>query len=180
MRIYLAGPEVFLPDPLCAGAAKKALCARHGMVGVFPMDAPAPMPGGPPDWRRIHAANEAHIQGCDVLVANLTPFRGLAADPGTVFELGYMRGLGRPVFGYTHAPADYLARVPHARHDGQAWRDAEGLEIEDFGLAENLMLEGAITASGGALLRADRARGWDDLDLLEQCLLAIRRLLQKA
>ena len=177
MRIYLAGPEVFLPDPLAAGAAKKALCARHGMLGVFPLDAPAPMPSGPPDWRRIHAANEAHIEGCDVLVANLTPFRGVAADPGTVFELGYMRGLGRPVFGYTHAPADYLARMADAVHDGKTWRDAEGLEIEDFGLAENLMLEGAIAASGGVLLRADRARGWDDLDLFEQCLLAIRRLV---
>ena len=154
MRIYLAGPEVFLPDPLAMGEAKKAICARHGFTGVYPLDAPAPMPSGPPDWRRIHAANEAHIQGCDALVANLTPFRGPAADPGTVFELGYMRGLGRPVFGYTHSPSDYRARVAGARHAQGQWRDAEGLEVEDFGLAENLMLEGAIAASGGVMLRA--------------------------
>ncbi|UPY35449.1 nucleoside 2-deoxyribosyltransferase [Sediminicoccus sp. KRV36] len=180
MRIYLAGPEVFLPEPLAAGAAKKAICARHGMVGVFPLDAPAPMPSGPPDWRRIHAANEAHIQGCDVLVANLTPFRGVAADPGTVFELGYMRGLGRPVFGYTHAPADYRARVPGARRDGAMWRDADGLEIEDFGLAENLMLEGAIAASGGVLLRAEQPLPWADVTLFEACLLAVRaRIVRK-
>lgn len=177
MRIYLAGPEVFLPDPLAAGAAKKAICAKHGMQGVFPLDAPAPMPSGPPDWRRIHAANEAHIQGCDVLVANLSPFRGLAADPGTVFELGYMRGLGRPVFGYTHAPHDYRARVAGARHDGTAWRDEHGLEIEDFGLAENLMLEGAIAASGGVLLRAEDGLGWQDLTLFEDCIRAVRRKL---
>jgi nucleoside 2-deoxyribosyltransferase len=180
MRIYLAGPEVFLPEPLEVGAAKKAICARHGMVGVFPLDTPAPMPSGPPDWRRIHAANEAHIQGCDALVANLTPFRGVAADPGTVFELGYMRGLGRPVFGYTHAPDDYLARVPGASRSGQTWRDAEGLEIEDFGLAENLMLEGAITASGGVLIRAGLPLGWRDFSLFEQCLLAVKhRLVRK-
>jgi nucleoside 2-deoxyribosyltransferase len=174
MRIYLAGPEVFLPDPLALGAAKKAICARHGMEGVFPLDAPALMPSGPPDWRRIHAANEAHIQGCDALVANLTPFRGIAADPGTVFELGYMRGLGRPVFGYTHAPEDYRARVAPARQEGGQWRDAEGLEIEDFGLAENLMLEGAIAASGGMMLRAAAPLGWADLTLFEQCLRALR------
>lgn len=177
MRIYLAGPEVFLPDPLALGAAKKAICARHGMTGVFPLDAPAPMPSGPPDWRRIHAANEAHIQGCDALVANLTPFRGIAADPGTVFELGYMRGLGRPVFGYTHAPADYLARVASAQPVLGRWRDAEGLEIEDFGLAENLMLEGAIAASGGAMLRSEAPLDWTDLSFFEQCLRAVRQRL---
>lgn len=177
MRIYLAGPEVFLPNPLAAGAAKKAICAKHGMVGVFPLDAPAPMPSGPPDWRRIHAANESHIQSCDVLVANLTPFRGLAADPGTVFELGYMRGLGRPVFGYTHVPHDYRSRVSSARHDGTSWRDAEGLEIEDFGLAENLMLEGAIAASGGLLLRAEDAARWEEYALFERCVIAVRRTL---
>jgi len=174
MRIYLAGPEVFLPDPLAFGAAKKSICARHGMTGVFPLDAPAPMPSGPPDWRRIHAANEAHIQGCDALVANLTPFRGVAADPGTVFELGYMRGLGRPVFGYTHEPADYRQRVGGVLRPDGRWYDADGLEIEDFGLAENLMLEGAILASGGVLLRAETARGWADLALFERCLLAVK------
>ncbi len=177
MRIYLAGPEVFLPDPLGMGAAKKAVCSRHGMTGVYPLDAPAPMPSGPPDWRRIHAANEAHIQGCDALVANLTPFRGVAADPGTVFELGYMRGLGRPVFGYTHEPSDYRQRVTGALGTDGRWRDADGLEIEDFGLAENLMLEGAILASGGVLLRAETARGWGDLTVFERCLMAVRTAL---
>ena len=177
MRIYLAGPEVFLPDPFAAGAAKKAICARHGLVGVFPLDAPAPMPSGPPDWRRIHAANEAHIQGCDALMANLTPFRGIAADPGTVFELGYMRGLGRPVFGYTHAPADYRDRAGPAELAHGQWRDAEGLEIENFGLAENLMLEGAIAASGGVMMRAEAPVAWTNFDLFERCLVALRRRL---
>jgi nucleoside 2-deoxyribosyltransferase len=168
MRIYLAGPEVFLPDPAALGAAKKAICIRHGLTGIFPIDPPTPMPSGPPDWRRIHAACEMHMRNCDALVANLTPFRGAGADPGTAFELGYMRALGRPVFGYTHAPGDYRLRVEAGR-DGAAWRDAEGLEVEDFGLAENLMLEGAIAASGGVLLRAAAPLAWTDLSLFETC-----------
>ncbi|WP_424813882.1 nucleoside 2-deoxyribosyltransferase [Roseococcus sp. YIM B11640] len=175
MRVYLAGPEVFLPDPAAFGAAKKAICARHGLTGVFPLDPPTPMPSGPPDWRRIHAANEMHITGCDMLVANLTPFRGASADSGTVFEVGLMRGLGRPVFGYTHMPGEYRARIADARHDGKLWADAEGLEIEDFGLSENLMIEGAILASGGVFLRAEAPLDWTDLALFEACVAEIAK-----
>ena len=162
MRIYLAGPEVFLPDALAVGAAKKALCARHGHVGIFPLDSPT-LGSGPPDWRRIHAANELLIRGCDALVANLTPFRGSGADPGTVFELGFMRGLGRPVHGYSAVSASLRDRVACTR-DGDVWRDADRLEVEDFGLGENLMLEGAIAASGGMMWRQDAVGdSWRDL-----------------
>jgi nucleoside 2-deoxyribosyltransferase len=162
MRIYLAGPEVFLPDALAVGAAKKALCAAHGHVGVFPLDPPAPA-SGPPDWRRIHAANELLIRGCDTLVANLTPFRGAGADPGTVFELGFMRGLGRPVHGYSAAVASLRERVA-CTLEGGTWRDEAGLEVEDFGLGENLMLEGAIAAAGGVMWRQDVSGDrWRDL-----------------
>jgi nucleoside 2-deoxyribosyltransferase len=176
MRIYLAGPEVFLPDAAAIGAAKKAICARHGVTGVFPLDPAAPvaqMAPGPLDWQRIFAANKTHIHGCDALVANLTPFRGAGADPGTVYELGFMRGLGRPVHGYTHDPRPHRARVPEARFDGSAWRDAEGLEIEEFGLAENLMIEGAIAACRGVMLRAEAPLGWTDLALFEACIARI-------
>ena len=44
-RIYLAGPEVFLPDSLDIGAKKVALCAAHGFEGVFPLDASLDLTG---------------------------------------------------------------------------------------------------------------------------------------
>lgn len=173
MRIYLAGPEVFLPDAVAIGAAKKAICARHGVTGVFPLD-PPPAAGhvapGPHDWQRIFAANKAHIHGCDALVANLTPFRGAGADPGTVYELGFMRGLGRAVHGYTHDPRPHRERVPGARFEAGVWRDEQGLEVEEFGLAENLMIEGAIAACGGLMLRAEAPLAWTDLSVFEACI----------
>ena len=95
MRVYLAGPDVFCPDAAGRAAVLKAMCARHGLHGVSPLD---DLPDGdPPAWAglsealRIARRNEAHIAGCAVLVANLTPFRGPSADAGTVFELGFAR-----------------------------------------------------------------------------------------
>ncbi|MCW8086557.1 nucleoside 2-deoxyribosyltransferase [Sabulicella glaciei] len=169
MRLYLAGPEVFLPDADAIGAAKKALCAAHGIEGAFPLDPPL---ADPSDWRAIHARCEEMLRGCDALLANLSPFRGAGADPGTVFEMGLMRGLGRPVHGYMATEATLRERIA-CREDGGAWRDAEGLTVEDFGLGENLMLEGAIAESGGMMVRMAAADPWRDLAPFEE---ALRRL----
>ena len=156
MRIYLAGPDVFYPDALARAGAMKAACARFGMLGVFPLD-PAPaealLAAEAPEWLRIHAANEAHIRSCDAMVANITPFRGASADPGTAWEMGFMRALGRPVVAWTEVLQDYSARIA-----------PDGLGVEDFGLADNLMLEGGIALSGGVVMRGhaafDRGLAW--------------------
>lgn len=191
MRIYLAGPEVFLADAEDIAAAKRAVCAAHGLTGVFPLEPPQGdgMPPDPalPEWLRIHLANEAHIRGCDALIANLTPFRGPSADVGTVFELGFMRALGRPVFGYSNVAQRFGARTlatlggrARRRADG-AWEDGEGMAVEDFDRHDNLMLDGGIAASGGVFeteeVPADRR--WRDLSAFTRCVAAAARVLEQ-
>ena len=178
MRVYLAGPEVFLPDATEVAAAKKRICAAHGLEGVFPLDPPpAAAPAGRPYWMRIYLGNEAHIRSCAGLIANLTPFRGPSADVGTVFELGFMRALGRPVGGYSNVARDFLARTrrflgdaARPRADG-GWEDADAMGLEDFGLADNLMVDGGIEAAGCAFEREEvpRERRWHDLRAFERC-----------
>lgn len=183
MRVYLAGPEVFLPDALDVAAAKKRICAAHGLEGVFPLDPPPQAPPAErPYWMRIYLGNEAHIRSCDALIANLTPFRGPSADVGTVFELGFMRALGRPVLGYSNAGADFLDRTraflgPAARRRGDGgWEDAEAMGLEDFGLGDNLMVDGGIAAAGGAFERRDAPGDrWRDLAAFARC---VARLVQ--
>ncbi len=180
MRVYLAGPDVFLPDPLARGAVLKEICARHGLTGVFPMD---PLASEPAEWEalalphRIALRNEDHIRGADALIANLTPFRGPSADVGTVFELGFMRALGRPVFGWSTGPADFSARTraflgdaASLGRDGE-WRDDAGMALESFGCLDNLMIDGAVVASGGALEVAELPdeQRWTDLAAFERC-----------
>jgi nucleoside 2-deoxyribosyltransferase len=38
MKIYLAGPDVFLPDAVDVGRRKVALCSRDGLIGLYPLD----------------------------------------------------------------------------------------------------------------------------------------------
>src|SRR4051812_37187952 len=178
IRVYLAGPDVFLPDPVLWLERKKAICAGFGLTGVSPLDALANEPAAwaaLAEWQRIALRNEAHIRGCDALIANLTPFRGPSADAGTVYEVGFARALGLKLFGYATVAAPFLDRTL-AHLDGAAaqapdgsWWDADGLQIEQFGLFDNLMIEGGIHGSGGTLLRADQDTRWHDLQLFERC-----------
>ncbi len=38
MKIYLAGPDVFLHDAVDIGRRKVEMCKRHGLVGLYPLD----------------------------------------------------------------------------------------------------------------------------------------------
>jgi nucleoside 2-deoxyribosyltransferase len=162
-RIYLAGPDVFLADALAMGARKAAMCAQHGLEGVFPLDAQLGLAGlaKPEQARAISEANEGLMRSCAGLIANLTPFRGVSMDAGTAFEVGFMRALGRPVLGYTNVVADYRARAEIYRSAPPPMPDFDHpqAEIEDFDGAENLMIEVAIRESGGTVVRSSVPAG---------------------
>jgi nucleoside 2-deoxyribosyltransferase len=185
MRAYLAGPDIFLPDANQFVERKKSICAYHGLVGISPLDHPSDEPPdwtALPDWRRIAARNEALIRSCALMIANLTPFRGPSADVGTVYEVGFMRALGRPVFGYattatpfTHRTLDFAAAHGGATTNTDGFRrDADGMLIEQFGLFDNLTIEAGILGSGGFLVVEEipAAQRWTDLSVFERCVRA--------
>ncbi len=181
-RIYLAGPEVFLPDALAVGRAKAEMAREAGFEGLFPLDQSLDLNGLDKleQARRISLANEALMRSADLLIANLTPFRGVSMDSGTAFEVGFMRALRRPVLGYTNVPADYRRRAEAFRARGIPMGDGDrlGVEIEDFGMAENLMIAVAILESGGTIVEGQAPAGQEmaDLAAFGRCLEQARQL----
>jgi nucleoside 2-deoxyribosyltransferase len=144
-RIYLAGPDVFRPDAAEHGRKLVAQCAEFGFTGVFPLD--PSLPGELRDdplamARHIYQANVARIEGCDAVLANLDFFRGPEPDSGTCFEVGYSVARGKPVVGYIGEEGSFAqrirARYPAAVREGLL--DAQGWQLEEFGLPLNLML----------------------------------------
>jgi nucleoside 2-deoxyribosyltransferase len=181
-KVYLAGPDVFLPDAIEVGHRKKQLCAEYGFDGLYPFD--NEVPAGPNTDGLIYRANVAMIREADFGIANLTPFRGPSADVGTVFEVGMLTGLGKPVFGYTNDPSDMLTRLRHSTplkfdETSRLWRDADGMAIEDFGNADNLMITCALIESGQPIVQHNAPAGARTRDLtgFEQCLRLAARVL---
>lgn len=143
-RLYLAGPDVFRPDAAEHGRRLVALCAEHGFTGIFPLDTSLPGDLRTPQAvaRHIYAANVAHIDSCDAVVANLDFFRGPEPDSGTCFEVGYAVARGKPVIGYVPGDGSFAERIRrrHPTAVGAGNVDANGWELEEFGLPLNLML----------------------------------------
>lgn len=132
-KIYLAGPDVFRKDAIEHGEYLKNLCKKHGFEGLYPFDNEVDFSVQNPD-KQIYEANVNMIKDCDIILANLNPFRGPSADVGTVFEVGMGLGLGKIVVGYRDsALGEYKIRVPK-----------DDLNVEDFGLKDNLMIDNGV------------------------------------
>src|SRR3977135_744628 len=174
MKIYLAGPDVFLPDAVEIWRRKAELCTRHGLIGLYPLDN-AIDPAAEDASLRIFRGNETLMIEADAIIANLTPFRGPGADAGTVYELGFMAGGGKLCLGYCNDPTLYADRVrKFTTVDKQAGRlaDAAGLTVEDFGLSDSLMIIHALELHGCALVTPRQAPAdiWHDLTSFQVCL----------
>jgi nucleoside 2-deoxyribosyltransferase len=180
MNIYLAGPDVFLPDAVEIGRLKVAICARHGVTGRYPLDNSVDLAAADASLR-IYRGLETMMDRCDAIIANLTPFRGPGADPGTVYELGYMAARAKFCLGYCNDPALYAERVRRitkvTSQDGRLV-DTDGLTVEDFGHHDNLMMIHALDLHGAPLV-VPRERPddiWHDLTAFEVCVgMAARR-----
>lgn len=134
-RVYLAGPEVFRPDAVAEGRRLQALCAAHGLEGLYPLD------GGAPDDTAtvIRQRCQAGISRVDAVVANISPFRGAHMDPGTAWEIGFAEARGLPVFLWSNDGRALKERIAGV-HGPDGLRDMDGHLLEDFEQPENLMI----------------------------------------
>src|SRR4051812_24768403 len=92
--LWLAGPELWLPDHEAQAARQRALCLESGLDAIVPTRLPPGEGGDEMAAREFYAARMAQLRQADAAVVNLTPFRGPSADTATVFEAGVLAGLG--------------------------------------------------------------------------------------
>ncbi|MBA2649787.1 MAG: nucleoside 2-deoxyribosyltransferase [Legionella sp.] len=165
LQVYLAGPDVFMPNCIDIGNYKKQLLAAAGYIGHFPLD--PLIPDFKPNQEtayNISKGNETSMDQCQIILANMTPWHGSPSmDVGTAFEVGYMsckakfRPLDTLIIGYYEGDVeqDYSKRVAQyynhqiiEQKDGRV-TDITGVTLENFTLCENLMIPAAIKKTGG-------------------------------
>jgi len=155
-KIYLAGPDVFYREVFDIARNKKEIIdelSKGTMVGLHPFDkelieAQTPLDKG----RMISKANRSMMDDADIMIANITPFRGANIDDGTAFEIGYMMAQGKMIYAYSNAGNSlYKGNVTNwidsmkvggiNEPDDQGYiRDHNGASVEQFGFPCNLMI----------------------------------------
>jgi len=180
VKVYLAGPEVFLPNAREQLDRKIALTRAAGLIPVSPGDFVIP----PQPTRRqfghaISEIDEKMMDSADAIIANLTPYHGVSADVGTCYELGYMCAQGKLAYAYTNVAADMKTRTV-AHYDGEVFTDANGrlrgrrtgLSVEDVDMIDNLMMQGGIERRGGQVVIHDAPPDqlYTDTTAFEGCL----------
>ncbi len=180
IKVYLAGPEVFLPNAREQLDIKIALTRAAGLIPVSPGDLVIPpQPTKRQFGQAISEIDERLMNSADAIIANLTPYHGVSADTGTCYELGYMCAQGKLAYAYTNVAANMRERTM-AHYDGDVFTDAngmlrgrrDGLAVEDVDMSDNLMMQGGVERRGGQVIvhAAAPDRRYTDTTAFELCL----------
>jgi len=161
LRIYLAGPDCFRADAFEHFGRLKEQAAAFGFEAFSPLDSEVDINAADivPTIFRI---NMEDIDKCDIVVANIAPFRGCLVDDGTAFELGAAFAKGKRIVCYTptaKVPMKQRVEKDFAEH-GEYLQSKAYPRTEDFpGCKDpgpvNLMIVEAVKASkDGAILES--------------------------
>ena len=135
--IYLAGPDVFLVNAAQVLLEKKLKLEALGFDVLTPLDLTSDDP------YEIAVSNQMMIERCDIVLANVEPFRGTEPDSGTVYEIGYAVASRKVVYTYNNPPQNYKMRLEyHDRYNGPG---IAKFIPEKFGLRQNLMISASCT-----------------------------------
>ncbi len=156
-KIYIAGPEVFLPNAKEVLEQHKVVCSKYGFIGLSPLDNKIEGVTGLELARQIFLVDCKQIDECDIVVANCNSFRGAVIDDGTAFEMGYAKAKNKLIYGYINQIKPLtqivLETIPTDPHSSGFFVDKQGYLVnENFGNSINLMLEFGIKEAGGELV----------------------------
>jgi len=151
-KIYIAGPDVFEVNAIEIGKRNKEICVQFGFEGFFPLDNEIQGSDKKDIATKIAEANIDLIKKCDIVVANLNPFRGKEPDSGTVWECGFGYALGKRVIYYMDDTKAYIDRF--SSNEKRNALDSDGKIIEDFGLPVNLMISCTAEVVEGSFMDA--------------------------
>jgi len=166
-KIYLAGPDVFRRNAISRLNSLRKFAERYGHQGLAPLDNVIDIKDED-RHTQVHSklifdANVDLIDNCDVIIANIEPFRGPGVDDGTAWEIGYGYALGKKIWGYSEFSDMSLKDITDMMFDMS--KQKKFSEYEIMGNPVNLMIADSIRTSGGKIFKT-----------FEECLMDLNKV----
>jgi nucleoside 2-deoxyribosyltransferase len=149
VSIYVGGPDPAFPGGTVLLSHKRQMVEAAGFVPIIPSDSIL-VETTPSEAmaREIYMDRVSRMRLCDAAIINLTPWRGVSCEASAAYEVGFLAALGKPVFAYLNVSDEREAEL-RGRVERQLGvktdrtgriTDGYGVEVEDFGLPESLMV----------------------------------------
>ena len=150
MKVYVAGWDVYLPNAAELAEKKRDILQSHGFLSLHPLEIWRAAQGLAPGVaeKKIFSATIALLESADAVISDITPHRGVSADPSTAFVMGFLAAAKKPIFAYSNVTLTYLERVaelagPVSTDAHGRFVDGQGMVIRDDDLIEDFRLEKA-------------------------------------
>jgi len=154
--IYLAGCDVFREDSESYYLDLKIIAKKYGFLALSPFEVSNRFEGEPFSQEHsqyLFVNNVNLIRDCDVVIANLIPFRGACVDDGTAWEVGCGYAFGKVLYGYTPFYDISLAEITKLTYPN--YKTTNFPIIEAFNNNPvNLMIYESIYSKGGKILES--------------------------
>lgn len=181
LSIYIAGPDVFGVDDLEMGKAKVEICEKYGFNGLYPSFLlPEDLFSGNYDSDYVgEIVNERCLDGikkAEIILGNMTPFRGREMDSGTAFEMGFAKALDKIIYGYSMDNRTYIERMQQDEggvfvDDRGTYRDRTGYAIENVNEGENSMISKSCKVK---MITPGKGENLTMLELFEKAVIMIK------
>lgn len=144
--VFWATPAVFWPDSESWIAAQKAMLTQQALEQGVKLNLLSPIDTALEQEccvdESIFLSNVAMITQAHAVIADVSPFRSLEPDVGTVLEIGLATQLGKPVYLYSNSANLSLQDAYRSQMNAQGHVEFSGkpTQVEHFGHPVNLML----------------------------------------
>lgn len=164
-KLYITGPQKYYPNGLAELKMCKAFAEYHGFEVINDFSY---LENGLKEYEPI---DRSFLDDCDIVIADVNPFRGGEPESSTIFDLGIAFAKKKKIYTHVRDMRDVIHKYPkaHYNEDGKVI-DEHGLKYADGYTLGNLMymvpgkmIEGGFIECMRALLvdliEEDKARG---------------------
>lgn len=133
-RLYIAGPQKYFPNGLEELKMYKTVAEFYGFEVVNDFSC---LENGLADYEKI---DKSFLDDCDIVIADVNPFRGGEPESSTIFDLGIAFAKKKKIYTHVHDMRDVIHKYPHAHfNENGKVIDEHGLKYADGYTLGNLM-----------------------------------------